>query len=276
MLNLLFVIVFRMDVAGVAIATVISQAVSAAAVFLYFVFVEKENRICWRRLPLFAGFRRVFAVGLPASLDNVVMNLSGVVMQYAINGFPEDVISGNTVAASIESLICIAFVGFSSASMVFVSQNYASGDLKRTNKVYRTALFTVLLLGELLGFAIYGAADLLTGLYTNSSAIAAMAKNRMLYMCLPYGLCGTMNVMSGCVRGLGSTKVPLVISVICSCLFRIVWIYTYAIPQGTVGAIYFSYPVCWLLATVLYICAYHVLLNPQRTIFRRFLSKAEQ
>ena len=260
-LNILFVVGFRMDVAGVAVATVISQAVGVLAVFLYFVRQDEENRIEWRKLTIGTGFGTVFRIGLPSSLESIVMNLSGVVMQSAINGFPETVISGNTVAASVEGLMCVGFIGFSSASMVFVSQNYAAGYLHRAGKAQLYSTLTALLLGELLGIGIYAASGWLTGLYTDSAAIAQAARQRMLFMCLPYGLCGTMNVLSGCIRGLGNTKVPLVISILCSCVFRIVWIYMYAIPRGTVQAIYFSYPVCWLLATTMYIVSFHVLLS---------------
>ena len=258
-LNLLFVISFRWDVAGVAVATVLSQACGAAAVFCYFAVFRK--RIRFRQLRLFAGFDEVFRIGLPSSLESVIMNLSGVVMQSAINGFPESVISGNAVASSIEGLICVSFVGFSSAATVFISQNYAAGNIARTKKIQRGVTLCVLVLGELLGLALYAAADLLTALYTANPVIAQAAKVRMAFMCLPYGLLAAMNVSGGCVLGLGNTKIPLAISVVCSCLFRIVWIYVYAIPRGTVEAIYISYPICWLLATLLYVTAFFGLLR---------------
>ncbi len=258
-LNLLFVIAFRWDVAGVAVATVLSQVCGASAVFCYFAFFQKRVQI--RRLRLFTGFGEVFRIGLPSSLESVVMNLSGVVMQSAINGFPESVISGNAVASSIEGLICVSFVGFSSAATVFISQNYAAGDIVRTRKIQRGVTLCVLALGELLGLALYAAADLLTALYTADPMIAQAARVRMAFMCLPYGLLAAMNVSGGCVLGLGDTKIPLAISVACSCLFRIVWIYAYAIPRGTVEAIYISYPICWLLATLLYVVAFFGLLR---------------
>lgn len=265
-LNLLFVIACGWNVVGVAVATVISQAVSAGAMLFYFVRMERELPLSLKKLRVFAGFGQVLRLGIPASLGSVLMNLSGVIIQTAINDFPETVISGNTVSASIEGLICVAFVGFSSAGMVFVSQNAAVGDMARTRRVQRCATLTALLLGEALGFLIYALSDLVIGLYTDVPAIAEIAKLRMLYMCLPYGLCGAMNVMGGCVQGLGNTRIPLVISILSSCVFRVLWIYLYARPRGTISAIYISYPLCWLLATSLYLVAFALLLKKKRAM----------
>ena len=262
-LNLFFVIVFHWDVFGVAIATVISQICSALGILYIDVFVEKEVPLQLSKLTFFKGFKKIFATGIPASIENVVMNLSGVILQSAINGFSETVISGNTVSQSMEGLMCIAFVGFSSASMVFVSQNAAAGQVERAKKVERTSLSIVLVLGELLGIVIYLASPVLIRFYTDSPAVAEIAKLRMFYMCLFYGLCGTMNVMSGCVRGLGNTQIPLGISIFCSCIFRITWILCYAVPKGTISAIYVSYPMCWFLATIMYVISFAVLIKKQ-------------
>ena len=87
--------------------------------------------------------------------------------------------------------------------------------------------------------------------FTEDAAVIEAARVRMRYMCLGYGLCGLMNVASGCVRGLGETRIPLIISLITSVGFRITWIYTYARAQGTIGAIYLSYPLCWALNVAL-------------------------
>ncbi len=252
-LNLLFVIIFGWDVAGVAIATVISQAVSVIAILGYFLRVEREY-------PL-DSLGQAFRLGIPASLESVTMNLSGVVIQAAINGFSETVISGNTVSASIEGLICVSLVGFSSASVVFISQNFGNKDWKRVRKIQLTATAMALISGEVLGIFIYLVSNPLIALYTDVLEIAQVAKLRMLFMCLPYGLCATMNVMSGCVQGLGRTKVSLGISIFTSCFLRVLWVCTYARRQGTISAIYLSYPLCWALTTLLYLIAFFMILR---------------
>lgn len=262
-LNLWFVIGFHWDVAGVAIATVISQAVNLAIIVGYFLIMEREFTLNLRAFTLFRNMGEIFRLGIPASLEGMIMNLSGVVIQTAINGFSEYVISGNTVSASIEGLMCVAFVGFSSGGVVFISQNYGTGNWNRVRKVHRTAALLVLLLGECLGILVYLLSPQLIALYTDSGDIAKIARIRMLFMCLAYGLCGTMNVLSGCVQGLGNTKIPLMISLLTSCGFRILWVCTIAKWIGTISAIYVSYPICWFLSSSLYFISFRLLLRKE-------------
>lgn len=256
MLNLLFVIVLKWDAAGVAIATVISQAVSAGLMLAYFVLFEKELPLKLRELTVFRNLGSVFRLGIPTALEGIVMNLSGVVIQAAINGFPETVIAGNTVASSIEGLMCVAFVGFASASVVYISQNYGKEDFGRVKKIHRTTAVLVFALGEALGFLVFLFSDSLIGLYTDSAQIAKIAKLRMLFVCLSYGLCGTMNSLSGCIQGLGDTRTPLKISLLTSCGFRIFWIVAVAGRIGSISAIYVSYPLCWGMTSILYLIAF--------------------
>lgn len=255
-LNLLFVITLHWDVVGVAVATVISQAMSAVLVVLYFLTIEKELPLRLKGLTAFINMKEIFRLGIPTSMEGMVMNLSGVVISSAINGYPEYVISGNTVASSIEGLMCVAFIGFSSGSVVFTSQNFGKGSLERVRKVERTTGFSVFLLGECLGVMVFLFSPFLIGLYTDSRQITEISRLRMLFMCLPFGLCGTMNSLSGCIRGLGDTKTPLKISLLTSCGFRILWVCTVAKWIGSIWAIYISYPICWGLTTLLFIISF--------------------
>lgn len=265
-LNLCFVIQFHWDVAGVAIATVISQAASLVIILVYFLAVEKENPLNLRKLTLFRNMGQIFRLGIPTSVEGMVMNLSGVVVQSAINGFPEDVISGNTIAASIEGLMCVAFVGFSSGAVVFVSQNFGTGNWQRVRKVQQTTALLVFFLGECLGILIYLLSPQFIKLYTDNADIAQIAQKRMFFMCLAYGLCGTMNALSGCVQGLGETKIPLMVSLLTSCGFRILWVCTIAKTVGTISAIYVSYPICWLLSSGLYDLTFRIISRKARKI----------
>lgn len=260
-LNLIFVIYFNLDIAGVAIATVISQVVSAILIMYHFVKEDEEIKLDLKKLVAFKGMKEVFKLGIPSSIEGVLMNLSGVVVSSAINGFEPDVIAGNTAASSIEGLMSIAFVGFSTGTLVFISQNYGKKQWEGVKKIRRICLSTVFILGEALGILILLLSPLLLKLYTDSPTIASYATTRMIYMCLFFGLCGAMNVASGSVRGFGEARIPLVISLITSCCFRILWILTIAKMIGTISSIYVSYPICWLLTTLLYYFAFNILLK---------------
>lgn len=255
-LNLIFVIYFRWDVAGVAIATVISQILSAVLIIFQFLLLEKDTPLLIQGLTAFKGLGGVFKLGIPSSLEGIAMNISGVVIQSAINGFPEYVISGNTAAASVEGMMSVAFIGFSAGCVVFISQNRGNKNWERVKKVQRCSTLIVFTLGEILGVLIYALSPYLLKLYTDDAAIAEIAQTRMIFMCLFFGLCGTMNSLSGSVRGLGDAKTPLIISLVTSCGFRILWILTVAKWIASVSAIYISYPLCWLMTTGLYLIAF--------------------
>lgn len=254
-LNLLFVIVFDWNVAGVAIATVLSQILLAVAMMIYMTAQKDELKLYLENLTLFHHTKKVFAIGIPSSLEGVVLNLSGVIIASVINRFDTNVIAGNTIATTMEGLMVITFTGFASASTVYISQNYGAGNLERVKQTYRLTMLTVFVSAEFVGGLLYAFSRKLLLLFTSDSAVIENARIRMLYMCLFFGFCGIMNVISGCERGLGDSKMPLVISIVCSVAFRLTWIFTYAAWRGTIEAIYVSYPICWGLCSILNIFA---------------------
>ena len=256
LLNLLFVIVFDWNVAGVGAATVISQSVLALLLLVFFCGREDELKLDLRKLTLFSGMKKVFSIGIPASMEGVILNLSGVIIASAINRFDTPVIAGNTIATTIEGLMVLTFIGFASASTVYISQNYGAKEKERVRKTFLITISTVFLAAEAVGILLYLFADPLASLFTSEQAIVECAKSRMFYMCLFFGFCGTMNVVSGCEHGLGDAKTPLYISLLCSVAFRLTWILTYARAAGTVESIYLSYPICWILCTVLTVIAF--------------------
>lgn len=255
LLDLLFVIVFHWDVTGVATATLIAQLFNTV---ILIVFVQKkgeELKIRWKEQRAFKHLGPVFKLGIPTSLDGTIMNISGVLISSAINEFDVLAIDGNTASASLESLMSIAFVGFANAIIVFISQNYGNKNMKRVKKSFWTAVITALVLGETIGVVIYLCGRPLLGLFVSNSnpdkaKIIDYGLVRLKYMGLFYGLCAIMNVLSGANQGLGSSKIPLVISLVCSVAFRITWIYAYARPQHSIDLIYVSYPICWALSDI--------------------------
>lgn len=250
-LNLLFVVAFDWNLFGVALATVLSQAAGAVALMAYLSTRRDELRLRVRKLRVFQGTGRVFSLGVPSALEGMILNLSGVVIAAAINRFDAVVIAGNTIGNTLEGLVAVTFSALAGASAVFVSQNFGAGDLSRVRHTWRITLSATFLIAEILGVALYAVSPWVCRVFTEDAAVIEAARVRMRYMCLGYGLCGLMNVASGCVRGLGETRIPLIISLITSVGFRITWIYTYARAQGTIGAIYLSYPLCWALNVAL-------------------------
>ncbi len=259
LLNLLFVIAFDWNVAGVGAATVISQAMLACMLIVYFCGRDDELKLDLRKLTFFTGMKKVFSIGVPASMEGILLNLSGVIIAAAINRFDTTVIAGNTIATTIEGLMILTFTGFAAASAVYISQNYGAKKKDRVLKTFVITVLTVFLAAETAGILLYCFSGPLASLFTSDPEIIACARTRMFYMCLFFGFCGTMNVVSGCERGLGDAKTPLFISLFCSVAFRLTWVLTYAKAAGTVESIYMSYPICWGLCTVLNVIAFSIL-----------------
>lgn len=260
-LDLFFVIVLDLNVVGVAAATVISQLLPAFALLFYMHKQTNELKLNRKGLRISDDMGEILSIGIPSSLESIILNLSGVIISSAINRFDAIVIAGNSIATTIEGLMVVSFTGFASASTVYVSQNYGSGNLKRVKKTFVVTMATVFLASETAGIVLYMFAPKLLLLFTADLNIIQSARLRMRYMCLFFGLCGTMNVISNCERGLGDAKSPLIVSILCSVFFRLTWIFTYAAWKGTISSIYLSYPICWGLCSFLNFLAFFRLFN---------------
>ena len=265
-LNLLFVIVFDWNVAGVAAATVISELVPVILLGAWFLRQNDELKLDLRHLRGPHGTKPVFEIGMPSSLEGIILNLSGVIIASFINRFDTAVIAGNTIGTQLEGLMVVTFTGFAGASTVFISQNFGAGNHLRVKQIFRTTMITVFLAAELSGILLYLCAPVLAGIFTTDVQIISCAVSRMFYMCLFFGLCGTMNVVSGCIRGLGDAKSPLYISIFGSVIFRLTWVFTYGVAKNTPEAVYMSFPICWFLCTALNILAFQRLAKTKLTI----------
>ena len=264
LLDLLFVGVFRWNVFGVGLATVIAHAAVAVVGLIYLCRRDDELRIDLRELTLFQGMGPVFAVSVPHALESFILNLSSVIISAFVNSFDSVVIAGNTVGSSIGSLATIAFTSLSGAATVYISQNNGAGDLDRVEKTWLTSIVTASLLTETFGVTLYLASPLLCRLFTDDPAVIAAARTYMFFMCLFFGLNALMNIGTGCITGMGDSKSPLIMSIICSVFFRITWLYTYARSRGTIESVYVAYPLCWLLYSVLSIIVFHRILRKRK------------
>lgn len=251
-LNLIFVIVFHMDVAGVALATVIAQCISA---FLVVRCLMKESgaiRLELRKLKIYSTpLRQILRVGLPSGLQGVLFSLSNVVIQSSVNSFGETVVAGNSAANSVENFVYIAMNGIHHATISFTSQNYGAGQYRRIWRIFFISEACVLTVGLVLGNAALYFGTTLLKLYTTSPFVMNHALVRMRILCSLYFLCGMMDVAVGTLRGIGHAVLPMLVSLIGACGLRLLWIATiFQIPAfHSIGTIYWSYPITWGLTT---------------------------
>ena len=249
-LNLVFVIVCKLDVAGVAIATVISQCISASLVVHCMIKESGAVHLELRQLRIYKSrLKQILQVGLPAGFQGVLFSLSNVFIQSSVNSFGKTVVAGNAAASNIETFIYASMNSFYQATISFVSQNYGAGRYERIRPIMIRALGCVLAVGAVLsGICIWFGPQLL-GIYSDSSDVIAAGMVRIDIVCSVYFLCGMMEVMVGVLRGLGYSVMPMLVSLIGACGLRLAWLATiFQIPAfHTISTLYWSYPVSWII-----------------------------
>ena len=258
-LNLFFVIVCKLDVAGVAIATVISQVISATLVLRCLIREQGGIHLELRQLRIWpARLRQILQVGLPAGFQGVLFALSNVVIQSSVNSFQETVVAGNAAAANIESFVYAAMNAFYQANISFSSQNYGAGQYNRLRPILLRAQGCVIATGVLLGgLAVLFGRQLLS-IYTDSPDVIDVGLERLAIVCGTYAICGMMDVMVGSLRGLGYSIMPMIVSLLGACVLRLIWIATiFQLPQfHTPETIYWSYPFSWIITFLAHVGCY--------------------
>ncbi len=255
-LNLFFVIALNMDVAGVALATVISQCISAGLVVRCLMKSEgclklhiKKLRI--RRLLLI----KIMRIGLPAGLQGAVFSVSNVLIQSSVNSFGSVVMAGNTASSNIEGFIYNAMNAVYQTNLSFTSQNFGAKKYGRINKIMMTCIAVVAAVGISLGMAAFAAGDFLLGIYSSDAEVLKYGMIRLSIIGTTYFLCGIMDTMVGSIRGIGYSVMPMLVSLTGACGLRILWIFTIFQWHRTLMTLYISYPVTWIVtAAAHFIC----------------------
>lgn len=255
-LNLIFVIVFHMGVAGVALATILSQAVSAVCIIRCLIKEQGVCRLEIKKLHLYKDkVFRIIRVGLPAGLQGAIFSISNVLIQSSVNSFGAIAVAGNTATVNLEGFIYNAMNSFHQTALSFTSQNMGAKRLDRVKKILYICLACVTITGLTMGLtALYFGRPLLS-IYSNDEQVIAFGLVRMSIIFITYFLCGTMDVMVGSLRGMGYSIMPTIVSLLGACGFRIVWIFTVFTIYRTPDILYYSYPVSWFITfSVHFIC----------------------
>lgn len=267
-LNLIMVFVFDRHVDGVAIATVASQVISAAMVVIYLCRLKDSCRLELRKLCIKKDkFLRIIRVGLPAGFQSVVFSISNVMIQSSVNVLGTAAMSGNSAASSIDGFIYIAQNSVYHAAMAFTGQSYGAGNMKRVHKVCVIAVILVTVIGIVIGGIVDIFATPLLGLYglTDSGTKAEALKNGLLRLeitALTYFLCGIMEVLTGVLRGMGYSFIPMMISALGVCGIRILWIKLlfdrYEFFHNMYW-LYLSYPISWAISVIAQFVAFLII-----------------
>ena len=258
--NLFFVIVCHLGVAGVAIGTVMSQCIAAFLTVRCLMKTEDCYGIRLRELRIVKHkLLRILRVGVPTGIQGAMFSISNVVIQSSINSFDSSIIvAGNTASGNIEGFVYTAMNAFYQASLTFTSQNVGAHQTRRILPVLGWSLLCVTVVGVATGVLAVLFGPQLLGIYSPDEEVIAYGLERLRLICLTYFLCGTMDVVTGSIRGLGPSVTPAVISLLGVCGLRIVWIYTVFAAHRSLMVLYLSYPVSWLITLVVNIICFAV------------------
>ena len=254
-LNVVFVTGFHMNVAGVALATTISQGISAILVVAALMRRTDACKLVLTKLRIYLPqLAKIVRIGLPAGIQSSLFSISNVMIQSSINSFGGVLMSGNAAAGNIEGFLYVTINSFHQTAVNYIGQNVGAQQYSRVKKCLWICLGCVSVVGFVLSLLIYGFGPQLLSIYiTDSQEAISYGMIRFAYASLPYFLCGLMDVSTGALRGMGASVTPMIISVLGVCGIRIGWILTiFQVPQfHTPQCLYISYPVSW---TVTFLC----------------------
>lgn len=203
----------------------------------------------------------IMGIGLPAGLQSTVFSLSNVLIQSSVNSFGSVAMAGNTAASNIEGFIYMAMNSYHQTALSFFSQNFGAGNYKRIGKTLLECLAMVTLVGVCMGLAAYLFGNQLLGIYSSNPRVIEVGLLRLSVICTTYCLCGLMDVLAGGLRGIGSAVLPMVVSLLGACGFRILWIFTIFQQNRSLWMLYLSYPVSWVLTAVVHAICFMIILK---------------
>ena len=259
-LNIFFVTVLHLNVAGVALATTISQGFSAVMVVRVLMKRTDACRLEPKKLR-FHGIQlaKMMTIGLPAGLQSCLFSISNVMIQSSINSFGDVLMSGNAAAGNIEGFIYVTLNAFHQTAVNFIGQNAGARQYKRVAKILGICMGSVAVTGLVLGSLVYKTGPFLLSLYiTDSPEATQWGMIRLAIVCLLYFICGMMDVSTGALRGLGESFIPMIISLLGVCGIRIGWVLAiFPIPAfHSAQSLYLSYPISWGVTFVFQMAAF--------------------
>ena len=272
-LNMVFVAGFKWGVAGVAIATVISQIVSCMLLLIrlmknqgLFSFKITGIQFSWKL------FGKMVAIGLPAGLQSSAFSLSNVFLQSGVNSFGKDAMAAGTAVNTIEGLMWVTLSSFNNATTTFVSQNYGAGDMKRATDSVKYSLLMTIAIGLFLGLTMYFTGDQIMEIFISDGNTVAMEYARQRYSITypAYFLAGIMSVLPGTIRGFGSSLPPSIISLLGACGIRIVWVFTIFRMFPTMTVLYLVHPITWVITNIALIINFVIVYNIAKKRIKKY------
>ena len=271
-LNMIFVVVFHLDVAGVAIATVISNVISASLVIIFLVREKSEIHLDIHKLKVYkADLLRIMKIGLPAGLQSMVFSISNVIIQSVLNSFGTDAVAGSAVALNYENFTYFAVSAFCQAAVTFTSQNFGAGKYKRCNKIFSLCFVFAIISAMVMGWIFILGRSFFVSIFTRDSGVIEFAYTRMIIVLSLYFILCTYEVGGSVLRGLGYSMTPAVLTVFGTCIFRLFWVWVICDIWPSYDVLLLVYPISWIITGTAVLSVYFIL---RGKAYKRFMKKA--
>ena len=259
LLNLFFVIVLKMGVEGVAIATGIANAISALLIILllrkenepYRIHI-KEAKIYWSEL------KRMLMIGIPAGLQGMVFSISNVLLQSAINSHGADAIAGSAAALNFEYYCYFVICAFNGAAITFIGQNYGAGNKERVKRIFWICMGMSLVCCGLLNGLFTWQHEFFLSFFSNDANVQAYGKIRMEIVLACQFMASSYEISASALRGMGKSMLPTILTVFGTCLLRIVWVYAVCPVWTSFSTIMLVYPVSWIATGTMVSMAFYL------------------
>ncbi len=247
-LNLFFVVVCGMAADGVALASVLSQYVSAVLILVHMARLQDSCRLEAKALRLsLRETGRLLGLGIPSGIQNAIFAVANLFIQVGVNSFDSTIVSGNSAAVNVDNVIYNVMAAFYTACSTFMGQNWGAGKKDRMMKSYWISLGYSFLVAAVLSALFWLFAEPFLYIFTNDADVVATGIERMQIMCFSYAISAFMDCTIAACRGLGRSFVPTVIVILGSCVFRVIWVYTIFAHFHTIPSLYLLYPFSWVL-----------------------------
>lgn len=258
LLNLLFVIGFHWDVAGVAIATIVSQGISAALVLRNLARCEDSCRLHWRRLRIdWPTTLELVKIGVPAGFQGAFFSLSNMVIQGGVNTLGPLALAGNTAAGTIEGFVWVAGFSFNQAATSFIGQNLGGKRYDRIVRSHYLCLLCGFMVDTIIGSAIQLFGTSAMHFYTSDPEVVAWGMQRLRFMLVTYGICALMDISTGSLRGLGKSLQPAITTLAFTCVFRVLWVFFVFPLKRELWLVMLAMPISWVLAAIINMLNFH-------------------
>ncbi len=265
-LNVILVVAFKLDVAGVAIATITAQYISAVFIVIRLLKAENACRLYFKKLRIHAQeLKRIMMIGIPAGIQNSLFSFSNVIIQTTVNSFGATAVSGIAAGSNFDSVVYVCTNAISQTTMTFSSQNMGAGKYENLGKIYSRCISLTIIIGGSLSALGYFFSDFVVGIFSTDPAVIEIGAER-LHVILPfYFFCCLMDVGGGQLRGMGKSVEPMLITLLGGCGLRLLWIFVFFPKNPTLMYLYWAYPISWTITFFVLFAFYFI---EKKSIFK--------